>query len=124
MEETAIITYPNQKVVLIEKYSDTQKGESYTVITERERIIASRLLNDKSASLILWLYLAGNQGGYSLALSPKAIQDLYGISEKQYRKAIDRLETTGYLVQNGNSTKEWLFKALFAWIAVGHTTEV
>lgn len=87
----------------------THKDKPYGIITEREQIWAGRLLNDKSASHILYYYIALNQDGYCFALSPTALHNRYGISEKSYRNGIKKLKEVGYLVQKKQSSNIWCF---------------
>lgn len=106
-----LITFPNQKVVVVEDDS-LHDEKPYSIITERERIWAGRLLNDKTASHIIYCCLAGHSNGYEFALSPTAINKYYGISKKQYHSAIKALLEVGYLVQKSKGSNIWIFKRI------------
>ena len=66
-------------------------------------------MNDKSAAHILYYYFALNQDGYKFALSPTAIKNYYGITTKQYRKGIEKLQEVGYLTPKDNDSNIWYF---------------
>ena len=48
--------------------------------------------------LVVYLYLAGNQEGYELALSPRAISQTVGMPESTVRDQINKLISYRYLV--------------------------
>ena len=51
----------------------------------------------------LYLYLCGNQDGFPLALSSADVQNRLGISDSSYRRAVEDLKASGYLIErNGN----------------------
>ena len=106
-----IITVPNQKVIEILE-NDKHNAKPYGIITETEQVWAARLLNDKSAAHILYYYFALNQDGYKFALSPTAIKNCYGITNKQYRKGIEKLQEVGYLTPKGNKSNIWFFNRI------------
>lgn len=106
-----IITVPNQKVIEI-IHNDKHEEKPYGIITESEHIWAARLLNDKSAAHILYYYFALNQDGYTFALSPTAIENCYGITNKQYRKGIEKLQEVGYLTPKGDDSNIWFFNRI------------
>ena len=110
-EVIKIITVPNQKVIKIIE-NDKHNEKPYAIITETEQVWAARLLNDKSAAHILYYYFAFNQDGYKFALSPTAIKNRYGITAKQYRKGIEKLQEVGYLTQKANDSNVWLFNRI------------
>lgn len=56
---------------------------------------ASRALG--AHALRLYLYLAANRNGYSLALSPAAIQESIGMPSSTYRDQFRKLESLGYI---------------------------
>lgn len=53
--------------------------------------------------------MATNRDGFKFALSPTAIYNQYGITEKQYHTAIKRLKEVGYLVQKTQGSNIWQF---------------
>jgi len=51
----------------------------------------------------LYLYLCGNQDGFPLALSSADVQKRLNISDSSYRRAVEDLKVSGYLIErNGN----------------------
>ncbi len=108
MTNRLIHTVTNQLVIEISPY-DKHTEKPYGIITQREQIWAGRLLNDKTAAHILYYYMATNNSGYKFALSPAAIYNQYGITEKQYHTAIKKLKEVGYLVQKRQGSNIWKF---------------
>lgn len=53
---------------------------------------------------MLYLYLAANANGYTLALSPVAIRQAIGMAQSTYRDQIDKLIAKGYLVPSGGNS--------------------
>ena len=88
LNERKIFTVPNQKVIEISPGNGREEGETYGIITRREEMTAAKLLNDKSASLMLYYHFALNQDGYEFALSPTEIQEKLGIIGNNERKAL------------------------------------
>ena len=101
-------TYPNQKVIHIQKrtYED-----NFLQVGNDEWQRAARELS--GSAFKLYLYLAGNKDGFELALSQKAVEDTTGLSKNTYHRAVEELETKGYL----SSTKGnvYVFLALSIW---------
>ena len=85
-------TYPNQKVIHIQKrtYED-----NFLQVSNDEWQRAARELS--GSAFKLYLYLAGNKDGFDLALSQKAVEDTTGLSKNTYHRAVEELETKGYL---------------------------
>lgn len=55
-------------------------------------------------ALLLYLYFASNANGFSLALSPAAIERTVGMPPSTYRDQFKKLINRGYLVQRGESS--------------------
>lgn len=55
-------------------------------------------------ALMLYLYIASNANGFTLALSPVAIRQAIGMPSSTYRDQFIKLLDRGYLVQRGEST--------------------
>ena len=49
---------------------------------------------------MLYLYLASNANGYTLALSPAAIREAIGMPRSTYQDQILKLIDKGYLIQS------------------------
>jgi len=71
--------------------------------------VAGNLLNDGTASMILYSYFALNANDYSFALSPARLHDVLGLSERQYITARDRLKEKGYLVPRSGEKDSYTF---------------
>lgn len=56
------------------------------------------------AALKLYLYLAKNEPGYEFGLSPKALENAYGLSKSTYYRARDELISLGYLEELEDKT--------------------
>lgn len=99
-----IVTFPNQRIVTIVPRQGKVE-EPYGVISKREATVAARLLNDKTAAHILYYYFAMNLDTFNFALSPTSIEKQLGVTDKQYRKAIERLREQGYLGPRNKGSK-------------------
>lgn len=100
-----MITYPNQRVVTI--FKENCKKD-FLQIGNREWQAAAEILKTYSA-FKLYLYFASNTNGYSIALSPVAVQEAIGISENTYRTAFKELVEAGYLSQCGERKNSYTF---------------
>ncbi len=56
---------------------------------------------------MLYLYLASNADGYSLALSPVAVRQAIGMARSTYHDQFHRLVDKGYLVPSDGNTFEF-----------------
>lgn len=90
-----MVTYPNQKVIHINK---PKYKEDFTYIGVEEWKRAFKEL--KPSTFGIYLYLASNADGFDLALSQKAIEEALGIKKTGYHDAISELQTKGYIVFN------------------------
>lgn len=88
-------TYYNQKVIHINK----QKFSSNYLVIGNNEITAATNNIKEYATFKVYLYFAGNVDGYEFGLSRKKITEAYNISEKTYKKAINKLEELGYLIK-------------------------
>lgn len=97
-----MITYPNQRVVTIfkEDYTNIEykkQSKSFLQVDNDDwQDAAARLTH---GGLKLYLYLASNKDGYSVALSPADIERKIGLSDSTYRRAFKELITEGYIEQ-------------------------
>lgn len=55
-------------------------------------------------ALMLYLYFAANADGYTLALSPAALQEAIGMPRSTYREQFTKLVSKGYLVKTSENT--------------------
>lgn len=102
------MTFPNQRIVsIVPRQGDVEYP--YGTISRRECTVAARLLNDKTAAHILYFYFAINRDTFNFALSPTSINRTLGLTEKQYRRGIERLKETGYLVPRGDRSNVLYF---------------
>lgn len=90
------ITVPNQRVVTIHRERATT---DFLGIKNSHWQAAARDLG--AHALMLYLYLASNANGFTLALSPTAIRQTIGMPPQTYRDQLFKLLDKGYLVQRG-----------------------
>ena len=91
-------TVPNQRIVSIHRERATA---DFLGIKNSSWQYASRDLG--AHALRLYLYLACNANGFTLALSPAAIRQAVGMASSTYRDQFVKLIDKGYLVQRGDS---------------------
>lgn len=92
------ITYPNQRMINIHR---EHASRDFLGIKNCNWMAASRVLG--AHALRLYLYLAANRDGYTLALSPAAIQEAIGMPASTYRDQFRKLLTFGYLEDRGGN---------------------
>lgn len=102
-----MITYPNQRVVTV--FKETCK-QDFLQINNDEWQAAAQTLKTYSA-FKLYLYLASNKDGYSIALSPVDVQERIGISKNTYLAAFNELVAAGYLTKSSGSKNSYTFNA-------------
>ena len=88
-------TSPYQKTVKIHR---SQLGKNFLGINNDSWKTAARILTPPS--FMLYIYFASNKDGFSLALSPKAIQQEIGMARSTFYDQITVLESLGYLVKD------------------------
>ena len=93
-------TNPNQLVVEVQK-EPCDKTHLYSMRNLEAEAAAARDL--KYSSMILWLYCSQYQDGDEFILSPKAVKETMGLSERTYRTCKDELIEKGYLVKVGDN---------------------
>lgn len=103
-----MITYPNQRVVTIFK---EQCDKDFLQINNDEWQAAAQTLKTYSA-FKLYLYFASNKFGYTIALSPAAVEEAIGISENTYRAAFKELLDAGYLQQAESKKNQYYFHTI------------
>ncbi|MBQ3135031.1 MAG: hypothetical protein IJB75_04390 [Oscillospiraceae bacterium] len=91
-------TVPNQRVVTIHR--EPAKSD-FLGIKNENWMSAARDLG--AYSTLLYLYLASNANGYSLALSPAAVRSAVGMARSTYHDQFEKLVDKGYLVQTGGN---------------------
>lgn len=105
------MSYPNQLIVHCIP-EERKRNDRYGSLSRKAEIVAARLLNDGSASHIVYLHFALHKKDHKFELSKKELQNYLGISEKQYRFAIDVLKEKGYLVQRTPNSNIYYFKRI------------
>lgn len=105
------MSYPNQLIIQCVP-EERQRNERYGSLSRKAEIVAARLLNDGSASHIVFLHFALHKKDHKFELSKKELKKYLGISEKQYRKAIDVLKEKGYMVQRNPTSNIYYFKRI------------
>ena len=91
-------TYPNQRMIKVHRERATT---NFLGIKNENWQAASRDLG--AHALRLYLYLAANADGYTLALSPADIRQTIGMPHSTYRDQFPILVDKGYLVPNGSN---------------------
>ena len=98
-------TVANQRVVKIHR---ERAASDFLGIKNENWQYAARDLG--AHALLLYLYLAANADGYTLALSPTAIRQAVGMPPQTYRDQFLKLIDTKYLVQTGGNVYEFYEK--------------
>ncbi len=98
-------TVANQRVVKIHR---ERAASDFLGIKNENWQYAARDLG--AHALLLYLYLAANADGYTLALSPTAIRQAVGMPPQTYRDQFLKLIDKKYLVQIGGNVYEFYEK--------------
>lgn len=98
-------TVANQRVVKIHR---ERASSDFLGIKNENWQYAARDLG--AHALLLYLYLASNADGYTLALSPTAIRQAVGMPPQTYRDQFLKLIDKKYLVQTGGNVYEFYEK--------------
>ena len=96
MASTEQVRYPNQKQIEIRKV-EIKEGDYYLRVRKDALRRAAQTLD--AGPFKLYIYLADNMPNYKLNLSPKAVENCFGMKLKQYRNAVEKLIENGYLYQ-------------------------
>lgn len=97
-------TVANQKIIIIKK---TPCKSNFLQVSNEEWMQAAVKCEKSFAAFKLYLYLAGNEVGYNLALSQVAVEQALGIKKTGYYDAISKLQELGYLVDIGKNQMEF-----------------
>lgn len=97
-------TFANQKVVHINRERCT---DNFLQVKKDNLYDAYRTLN--ATATMLWLYLAANKDGYSMALSPQAVFNQMGMPTTTCRDQIKILIREGYLVPKSENSNVYDF---------------
>ena len=95
-------TSPNQRVVHIHR---EMLGGNFLGIKNDNWKYAARVLG--AQAFLLYIYLVSNRDGFTLALSPAAIQQEIGMPRSTYHDQLRKLEAHGFLVYEDG--KGWHF---------------
>lgn len=96
-----MITYPNQKKVLVEEDKNNMHEDVYNNLRKTTICAASRLLN--GAAFKIYLYMCMNKNGYEFALSSEDVTNVMGISGSSYKRGIKELIEKGWLIFIGGN---------------------
>lgn len=88
------MTYPNQKIVVIQK---EKVFKDFLQVSNDNWKEASRNLKD--SSFRMYMYLSANANFFNLALSQKTVEEEIGVKKTAYHSAIKELLEKGYLVE-------------------------
>ncbi len=97
-------TSPNQKTVLIHR---SDLGRNFLGINNDSWRTAARVLSPPA--FLLYIYFASNRDRYTLALSPKAVQQEIGMARSTFYDQINVLESLGYLTKSEDRANGWDF---------------
>ena len=99
-------TAPNQKTIITKK-THSDKKLPYGKCNVAATLKAAKELSDRAFKLYVRMNL--HQDKHKYALSPKAIQDEIGMSDKRYRMAVNELIENGYLFECNNHAGVFFF---------------
>ena len=99
-------TFPNQRIISIHR---ERAPSDFLGIKNSRWQAAARDLG--AHALMLYLYLASNADGFTLALSPAAIRQAIGMPASTYRDQFVKLVDRGYLVQRGEGSTYDFYEA-------------
>lgn len=91
------MSVPNQKIVTIHQSKETP----FIRVGKEEWKDMYCKLQDNPCAVALFMYLAGNQEGYQLELSPAAFENASGMSRSSFYRGRDILLDKGYLYRDG-----------------------
>lgn len=97
-------TSPNQKVVIIHR---SDLGNNFLGINNDSWKTASRILSP--SAFLLYIYFASNKNNFTLALSPRAIQQEIGMARSTFYDQMNVLESLGYIVKDKDRGNGWHF---------------
>ena len=97
-------TSPYQKTVTIHR---SPLDKNFLGINNDSWKTAARILTPPS--FLLYIYFASNKDKFTLALSPKAIQQEIGMARSTFYDQINVLESLGYLVKDEEKKSGWHF---------------
>ena len=95
-------TFPNQRVIKIHR--ESAKRDFLGIKNENWQSAARDL---GAHATMLYLYLAANADGYSIALSPVAVRQAIGMARSTYHDQFHKLIDKGYLVPSRGNTFEF-----------------
>lgn len=87
-----MITYPNQKIITVNK---TKCENDFIQVNNAAWQYACITLS--YSAFKIWLYMASNKNNYTFALSYEAINEAIPMSRNTYDNAIKDLKICGYL---------------------------
>ena len=106
MEKKNIHTVPNQNTITVHRQ---EIGKNFISINKTSYSKAYRDMSNSSAALGLYIWLVGNQNGYTFAFSPQAVENKLGMARSSCHGAIKKLEELGYLVQRKDGSNKYDF---------------
>lgn len=109
------ITFPNQKVIHINK---PNLDGNYLSVGINDWAEASKNLSPNTFKV--YLYIASNADGFDLALSRQAVMNLLSISKDSYIRAVKELEDKHYIVLKQGNIYDFYTVPMYASV---HTTD-
>ena len=105
-------TNPNQRVITVVSAKGENNKEPFGIITRKAERIAARVLDDGTASYILYIHFALHQDRHTFAFSPATLKNELGISPDRSRTAFKKLVDSGYLIRNNPKSNIYTFYQL------------
>ena len=96
-----MVVFPNQKIVVTDKAPCNDRN-IYGVLNIAALKYAASVLSGTCFKLYVRMML--NQNGFTYALSPKAVEEDIGLSDKCYRTSVKELIEKGFLVKDSEKT--------------------
>ena len=103
-------TYPNQKVITINK-AKADRENTYATINKECLVKAITGLTHNE--LKIYLYLASNQNGFKMALSSADIAEKTNASKRKIQESINSLIEKGYLVETGSNSYDFIEDTMY-----------
>lgn len=95
-------TFPNQRTIKVNR--EIARRDFLGIKNDNWQAAARDL---GAHALMLYMYLASNADGYSLALSPVAVRQAIGMARSTYHDQFHKLVDKGYLVPSTGNTFEF-----------------
>lgn len=100
------MSYPNQRIIYIERISDSLKKDFFKIGNKQLTKAASDLGGN---AFKLYIYLCDNKNGFKLELSSRDFEKWSATSHSTYDRAFNELKEKQYLIKAPNKNNIYLF---------------